>query len=151
MHVRIPPEDRIFLEQARVGRLATASADGEPHVVPVCFVFDGTCLYSAIDAKPKRVAAARLRRLRNLRDNPRASLVVDHYDEDWARLRYVLVVGRAEILEAGPDHRRALALLQEKYPQYRTMPGFGQGPVIRLILERVASWHGAPPASGRTP
>jgi PPOX class probable F420-dependent enzyme len=139
----ISPEDRAFLHQARVGRLATSSATGEPHAVPVCFVFDGTCLYSAIDAKPKRVEPRRLRRLVNLRENPRGCLVVDHYEEEWARLRYVLVTGRAEILETGPDRERALVLLQEKYRQYRTMPGFGQGPVIRLIPEKVATWHAA--------
>jgi hypothetical protein len=69
--------------------------------------------------------------------------VVDHYEEDWPRLRYLLLRGRAEILEAGPDRERALALLREKYPQYRTMPGFGAGPVIRLIPERVQSWRAA--------
>jgi PPOX class probable F420-dependent enzyme len=143
----ISPEDRAFLHQARVGRLATASAAGEPHVVPVCFVFDGKHVYSAIDSKPKRVAAARLRRLQNLRENPRASLVVDFYDEDWTRLRYVLVTGRAETLEAGQDRERALDMLREKYPQYQAMRDYGQGPVIRLAPERIVSWRGAPPAT----
>jgi len=147
MHLTISPEDHMFLEEARVGRLATASADGAPHVIPVCFVFDGTCLYSAIDAKPKRVAAPKLRRLQNIQANPRASLLVDRYDEDWTRLRYVLVFGRAEILDPGPDRQRALALLREKYPQYRSMADFGQGPVIRLTPERVASWSGSAPSS----
>ena len=142
----LSPEDRSFLHQARVGRLATASAPGEPHVVPVCFVFDGKHVYSAIDSKPKRVAATQLRRLQNLRENPRASLVVDFYDEDWARLRYVLVMGRGEILETGPDRDRALSLLREKYPQYHAMRDSGQGPVIRLTPERIVSWRGAPPA-----
>jgi PPOX class probable F420-dependent enzyme len=147
----ISPEDGAFLHQAQVCRLATASPDGEPHVIPACFVFDGVCLYSAIDAKPKRVAVSQLRRLQNLRANPRASLLVDHYDEDWARLRYVLVIGRAEILESGADRERALDLLREKYPQYRAMANFGQGPVIRLTPDRVASWRGDPSVSGRTP
>jgi PPOX class probable F420-dependent enzyme len=142
----ISPDDRAFLHQGRVGRLATASAAGEPHVVPVCFVFDGKHVYSAIDSKPKRVAATQLRRLQNLRENPRASLVVDFYDEDWARLRYVLVMGRGEILETGPDRDRALGLLREKYPQYHAMRDSGQGPVIRLTPERIVSWRGAPPA-----
>ncbi|HSD50186.1 MAG TPA: TIGR03668 family PPOX class F420-dependent oxidoreductase [Candidatus Methylomirabilis sp.] len=142
----ISPEDRAFLHQSRVGRLATASASGEPHVVPVCFVYDGKHMYSAIDGKPKRVADARLRRLRNLRENPRASLVVDLYDEDWARLWYVLVIGRAEILEAGHDRERALDMLRDKYPQYQAMLDFGLGPVIQLTPERVVSWRGAPPA-----
>ena len=138
------PEDQSFLQQARVGRLATTSAAGEPPVVPVCFVFDGSCLYSAIDAKPKRVEPRRLRRLLNLQENPRACLVVDHYEEEWARLRYVLVSGKAEILEMSPDRERALALLREKYPQYRTMPGFGQAPVIRLTPEKLTAWRATP-------
>jgi PPOX class probable F420-dependent enzyme len=144
----LSPDDRAFLHQARLGHLATASAGGEPHVVPVCFVFDGACLYSAIDAKPKRVAASKLRRLQNIQANPRATLVVDRYDEDWTRLRYVLVFCQAEILDAGADRERALVLLREKYPQYRTMPGFGQGPVIRLTPERVTSWSARPAKSG---
>jgi PPOX class probable F420-dependent enzyme len=144
----ISPDDRAFLHQARVGRLATASADGNPHVIPVCFVFDGVCLYSPIDAKPKRVPPRRLRRLQNIRENPRASLVVDHYEEEWVRLRYVLVSGRAEILESGPDRERALLLLQEKYPQYHAMHDFGQAPVIRLFPDRVVAWRGGGPASG---
>jgi len=147
--VSLSPEDQAFLHQARVARLATASATGEPHVVPVCFIFDGTYFYSAIDSKPKRVAAARLRRLQNLRENPRASLVIDHYEEDWARLRYVLVMGSSEILETGQDRERALDMLREKYPQYHAMRDFGQGPVIRLTPKRVVSWRGSPPASAR--
>ena len=143
-------EDRAFLHQARVGRLATASADAEPHVIPVCFVFDGNFIYSAIDAKPKRLDPRRLRRLVNIRQNPRACLVVDRYEEEWARLRYVLVSGRAEILEEGPDRDRALALLQEKYPQYRSMPGFGEGPVIRLVPGKFAAWRGASASSEPT-
>jgi coenzyme F420-0:L-glutamate ligase/coenzyme F420-1:gamma-L-glutamate ligase len=140
----LSPDDRAFLHRARVGHLAATSSDGEPQVVPVCFVFDGTCLYSAIDAKLKRVAAQKLRRLQNIRAKPRASLVVDRYDEDWTRLRYVLAFGRAEILDAGPDHDLALDLLREKYPQYRTMRDFGLGPVIRLTPERVRTWRGSP-------
>ena len=147
--VSLSPEDRAFLHQARVARLATASATGEPHVVPVCFIFDGTYFYSAIDSKPKRVAAARLRRLQNLRENPRASLVIDHYEEDWDRLRYVLVMGSSEILETGHDRERALDMLREKYPQYHAMRDFGQGPVIRLTPNRVVSWRGSPPAPAR--
>lgn len=143
-------DDQAFLQLARVGRLATASAAGEPHVVPVCFVFDGSCVYSAIDAKPKRVDPRRLRRLLNLRENPRACLVVDHYEEEWVRLRYILVSGKAEVLETGPDRERALVLLREKYPQYRTMPGFGQAPVIRLIPEKVSAWRATPDSPGPT-
>jgi hypothetical protein len=76
---------------------------------------------------------------------------VDHYEEEWARLRYILVSGRAEILETGPDRERALILLREKYPQYQSMPGFGHDPVIRLVPEKAATWRGAPASTDSTP
>ena len=135
------PADLAFVHEARVGRLATASMAGEPHLIPVCFVYDGAAFYTAVDAKPKRVVPSRLRRIQNIRGNPRAALLLDRYEEDWSRLRYVLVRGRAELLEAGSgDARAAAALLREKYPQYRAMPGFGEAPIIRLVPERVVRW-----------
>ena len=129
-----------LLGTARVGRLATASADGRPLVVPVCYAFDGTRLYSAVDAKPKRTRD--LRRLRNVAENPRVSLVVDEYHEEWTRLRYVIVDGRAEILSDGTEFTRAIDLLVAKYPQYR---GLGlpreTGTVIRITPDRVLPWR----------
>ena len=80
------PEQARFLASRRVGRLATASADGRPHAVPVCYAFDGALLYTPIDEKPKRVGADRLLRVRNVRENPQVALVVDDYDEDWSNL-----------------------------------------------------------------
>ncbi len=129
-----------LLGAARVGRLATASSDGRPLVVPVCYAFDGTRLYSAVDAKPKRTRD--LRRLRNIAENPRVSLVVDEYHEEWTRLRYVIVEGRAEILSEGDEFTRAIDLLVAKYPQYR---GLGlpreAGTLIRITPDRVLHWR----------
>ncbi len=139
----LSPDDQAFLHNARVAHLATASRDGHPHVIPVCFVSDGSFLYSAIDAKPKRGDARHLRRLQNLRQNPHAALLVDHYEEDWTRLRYLLIHCTAEILETGPGRERALALLRDKYPQYRAMPGFAEAPVIRLTPLRAVAWCAA--------
>ena len=129
-----------LLGTARVGRLATASADGRPLVVPVCYAFDGTRLYSAVDAKPKRTRD--LRRLRNVAENPRVSLVVDEYHEEWARLCYVIVDGHAEILSDGDEFTRAIDLLVAKYPQYRSL-GLPRetGTVIRIIPDRVLPWR----------
>ena len=129
-----------FLGTARVGRLATVGADGRPLVVPVCYVFDGALLYSAVDAKPKRTRE--LRRLRNIGENPRVSLVVDEYDEDWTRLRYVIVEGRADVLTAGAEFSRAIDLLVAKYPQYRTL-GLSRetGAVIRITPDRILPWR----------
>jgi len=140
----LSPDDQAFLQRARVARLATASADARPHVVPVCFVFDGACLYSAIDAKPKRGDPRRLRRLQNLRENPRATLLVDQYEEEWAQLRYLLITARADILTGGSDRDRALALLRDKYPQYRRMPGLDDALVIRLVPEHITAWRATP-------
>ncbi len=133
------PEQARFLTARRVGRLATATADGRPHVVPVCYAFDGTLLYTPIDEKPKRVGAGELRRIRNLRENPQVSIVVDDYDEDWSKLGFVIVQGRAEIVERGDERSGALALLREKYPQYRAM-ALEERPLLVIEPESVAAW-----------
>src|SRR4030095_1640916 len=88
-------EARRFLEAHRVGHLATAASDGAPHVIPVCYALDDDALFFVADAKPKRGAGRDLLRLRNLRANPRAAVVVDDWDEDWTRLAFVLVRGPA--------------------------------------------------------
>lgn len=121
-----------FLAAHRVAHLATVDADGTPSVVPICYAGDGRALYSALDAKPKRVAPARLGCVRNLLDRPDVALVVDDYAEDWSRLAYVLVRGRADLLEVGvPDHAAAVELLRAKYPQYQGMP-IEEQPIIRI-------------------
>jgi len=137
---------RRFLEAHRVGRLATAGADGAPHVVPVCYALDDGGLYFVADLKPKRRPARELLRLRNLRENPRAALVVDDYDDDWTRLAWVLVRGPATLVAAPSAHAAALALLRARYPQYRTMPIDDPAghPVVRIAPERVVMWRAAP-------
>jgi PPOX class probable F420-dependent enzyme len=132
-----------LLRDARVGRLATADAAGRPLVVPVCYVFDGTRCYSAVDAKPK--STRNLRRLRNIADNPQVSLVVDVWDEDWSRLCWVIVEGRAEILTGGAEFTGAVDRLVAKYPQYRDLPlDRGDGAVVALTPLRVLSWRMSP-------
>jgi PPOX class probable F420-dependent enzyme len=112
-------------------------------VVPVCYVFDGRACFSAIDRKPKRVPERMLRRVRNVEENPHASLVVDRYDEDWRRLRWVIVQGRADVLTGGSEAARAVARLCEKYAQYRVMGLDPETtPVIRIAAERVTFWSG---------
>jgi PPOX class probable F420-dependent enzyme len=98
---RLTPAASRLVNSARVAHLATADAAGQPHVIPICFVFDGANFYSPIDEKPKRVTASKLKRLRNIRENPRVALVIDHYDENWAKLAYILVTGRARLLASG--------------------------------------------------
>ncbi len=120
------------LAEARVGRLATVTADGRPHVVPVCFAMAGGRIYTAVDAKPKSTRA--LQRLENVRATGRASLLVDHYEEDWSQLWWVRVDGPAEVL----DSDAALDGLAAKYEQYRAQRP--AGPVIAITPERWRSW-----------
>lgn len=136
------------LRQARTGHLATADLSGTPHVVPVCFVFDGTAVYSVLDQKPKQVSLTRLRRVRNIQANPRVSLVVDHYQEDWRGLWYILLQGEASLVLEGPEQETAVTLLREKYPQYRDMDIDGN-PVIKISPTRVVAWNAAGPEGGQ--
>jgi PPOX class probable F420-dependent enzyme len=137
--VSLTQKELALLRSARIAHLATAGKNGEPHVIPICFAFDGKCFYSPIDEKPKRTAPLKLKRLRNIRANPKVSLVIDHYDEDWRRLAYVLVFGSARLLKSGTRHHRAVLLLRRKYPQYRSM-GIDRLPIICIAPKRVRSW-----------
>ena len=129
---------RRFVETRRVGHLATADAACAPHLVPVCFGLGGETLYITIDEKPKSRGRP-MKRIRNILENPKVAFIVDRYDEDWARLGWVMLRGSAEILETGAEHDSAQALLRERYPQYRTM-NLADLPVIALRIARVASW-----------
>ena len=120
---------------ARVARLATIDPDGRPHLVPIVFALDGDTLYSAVDAKPKR--SRRLRRVENARERPDVTVLVDHYDEDWRRLWWVRLRGRARVLDAGEEAERALRLLAEKYEQYRRAP-----PGCPVLAVDVREWRG---------
>lgn len=131
------PEVLRFIEGQRVAHLATADAQGRPHVVPVCFVYLDGHFYSVVDEKPKRTR--RLKRLRNIEENPQAALVLDEYGEDWSRLAWVMVQGRATVLEDGEEAQRAIAALRRKYQPYRSMALEGM-PVIRITAERMISW-----------
>jgi PPOX class probable F420-dependent enzyme len=135
----VSERERRFLDERRVGHLATADRGATPHVVPVCYAVAGESLYITIDEKPKRVAGRALKRVRNIIENPEVAVVVDRYDEDWSRLGWVMVRGRAEILSAGAEHDEAQALLRARYPQLAAMAIDAQ-PVIALRIARVTSW-----------
>lgn len=126
-----------FVERQRLAHLATADASGHPHVIPVCFVYDSGRFYIAIDEKPKRTT--RLKRLRNIEDNRSVALVFDRYDEDWSRLGWVMVQGRAVVIDSGEEHARALSALRERYAQYQSMALEGR-PVIAITPEKARSW-----------
>jgi PPOX class probable F420-dependent enzyme len=130
-----------FCSEGRVARLATVDEAGSPHVVPVCYATNGYAYYSPLDAKPKRGPVTRLKRVRNIRANPRVALLIDHYEEDWAHLRFVMVQGRAELLDGGgTEWMAARTLLEAKYPQYRSLPLPLEAPVIKIVPDHVIRW-----------
>ena len=136
-------QQRRFLDDSRVGHLATADRTGVPHVIPVCYAVTERTVYITIDEKPKRRDVP-LKRVRNILENPRFSFVVDRWDEDWNRLGWVMLRGAAEILDSGPEHDRAQALLRERYPQYRAM-ALEDLPVLALRITTAASWGNLSP------
>jgi PPOX class probable F420-dependent enzyme len=126
--------------EARVAHLATADAEGRPHLVPICFALSGKRLYSAVDAKPKRTQ--QLKRLENIAANPSVTVLVDHYEEDWARLWWVRLDGQAAVVEEPGERERGLDLLAEKYAQYRAeRPA---GPLLAVAVERWRGWSATP-------
>jgi PPOX class probable F420-dependent enzyme len=133
----LSPEQLRFIERQRVAHLATADSTGRPHVVPVCFAHIEGRIYIAIDEKPKQLL--KLKRLRNIEENPLVALVYDRYDEDWSRLGWVMIRGNATIIAAGPAYESALEALRMRYPQYREMR-LEERPVIRVKPERISSW-----------
>ena len=132
--------ERNFLARRRLAHLATAGADGVPHVVPVCFAVDNNNVFITIDAKPKQGDSKQLKRLRNIGENPPVALVADHYDDaDWSQLGWVMIRGRANIIEHGAEHSRAQTLLRKRYPQYCEMD-LAPLPVIALRIATVTGW-----------
>jgi PPOX class probable F420-dependent enzyme len=131
--------ERRFLAHQRVAHLATADRRAVPHVVPVCFAVAGGTLYITIDEKPKRRPATALKRLQNIAENPAVAVIVDRYDEDWTRLGWVMLRGRAEILREGREHQDAQDLLRSRYPQLAAMQ-IATYPVIAVRIERTTSW-----------
>src|SRR5262245_37787825 len=131
--------ERRFLAHQRIAHLATADRHAVPHVIPVCFAISGDALYITIDEKPKRLPVTALKRLRNIAENPAVAVIVDRYDEDWARLGWVMLRGHAEVLREGREHRDAQALLRSRYPQLGEME-IAKYPVIDVRIGRPASW-----------
>jgi len=122
--------------------MATVDKVGKPLVVPICFAFDGSFLYSPIDKKPKSVSAGKLKRIRNIINNPNISLVIDEYLENWSMLYYLIIQGTAEIIDEGEEYENSLSMLSKKYDQYREMGLESLGaPVIKITPDKIISWN----------
>lgn len=131
---------RTVVDRARVARLATADDNGQPHLVPVVFVFDREYFFIPLDEKSKTVKPENLRRTRNIQKNPNVALLIDEYSQDWRKLFFVMILGRASIIgkEQVELLARAHKLLYAKYPQYRKV-GIGESCVM-IEPRKVISW-----------
>lgn len=129
-------EALLRLSEARVGRFATITADAKPHIVPITFAVLDDSVVHMVDHKPK--TRTDLVRMTNLTTNPQASLLVDHYDEDWRQLWWVRVDGRGTVHQSGLEWERARSALVEKYSPYGERPP--TGPAIYLSIENITGW-----------
>lgn len=134
------PEQLTFLASQPIARLATLDDGDAPQVLPVCFAATEDSIYITIDQKPKTGDPRKLKRLENIRRNPKVALVADHYDnDDWSQLRWLIMRGEAEILDDGDEHDTAQDLLRARYPQYREME-LADLPVIAIRITSVRGW-----------
>jgi PPOX class probable F420-dependent enzyme len=131
-----PERMRWRVDQAESARLATASDTGAPHIVPCCFVLLEGTVYTPVDGKPK--SGSSLRRITNVRSNPKVSLLIDHYESDWSRLWWVRLDGIGRLVEVGSEWDLAIGALRAKYPQYRVVEI--PGPIIAVDVHTWRSW-----------
>ena len=122
-------KEAAFLGKHELCRLATVSADGRPHVVPVNYVFREGRFYVAVDYAT--------RKLKNIRSHNRVALVVDSFRPQGA----VMVEGPARIIEKGAEFRSLYALFHEKFAWVRSDPWTeGQAPFIEVNPDNKVSW-----------
>jgi coenzyme F420-0:L-glutamate ligase / coenzyme F420-1:gamma-L-glutamate ligase len=138
----ISAEHAAFLQRQRSGRLATVDPRGQPHAVPICYVYLDGVIYTPIDEKPKTGDPRELRRIRNILANPKVCLTVDRYeDEDWTRLAWLQVRGAAGLVEDAAERERALVALRGRYRQYLTM-ALEELPLLKITPTRLVGWNG---------
>lgn len=138
----IPPAVEEFIERARVARLATIDSEFKPHLVPVVFVFNGNHFFIPVDEKRKTAKPEKLKRIRNIQDNPNVTLLIDEYSEDWTKLAFVMIQGKASVAtkeEGNIQVRQAYKKLMIKYLQYQKV-GLGERCII-ITPKKVASWR----------
>jgi PPOX class probable F420-dependent enzyme len=140
--LNIPPAVEDFIKRARVARLATIDSEFKSYLVPVVFVFDGNHFFIPVDEKRKTAKPEKLKRIRNIQDNPNVALLIDEYSEDWTKLAFVMIQGKASIASTGEGNtqvREAYKKLMTKYVQYQKV-GIGEMCII-ITPNKVASWR----------
>ena len=129
-----------FISGFRVARFATSDEESQPHIVPICFAIGSdSSIYSAIDGKPKSADFSTLKRVKNIKKNPKVSILFDEYTENWNELAYVLIRGEARLKTEGDEREYGEKILRDKYQQYGDylMPGC---PVIVIKPKNISSW-----------
>ncbi|NIP39718.1 MAG: TIGR03668 family PPOX class F420-dependent oxidoreductase [Candidatus Dadabacteria bacterium] len=130
-----------YISRKRLAHLATSDCGGVPTVIPVCFAYHNNIVYTPLDAKPKKILPTKLKRVKNIIENPSVSFVIDEYNDDWDRLSYVLIQGTASLIDHGEEYAEALAQLCEKYEQYSKMKLADLGlPVIKIVPNKIITW-----------
>ncbi len=118
-----------FLKEHELCRMATASRDARPHVVPVIYALDGEDIVIAVDYGTKKLG--------NLRQNSKVALVVDDYHPN----RAVMVEGECEIIEKGKEYLRLLKVLFDRFEFYRKHPwGEGESPILKVRPTKAVMW-----------
>ena len=141
----LEPWHRDLLAECRIARLGTIAPDGRPRLVPVCYALVGDAIAIAIDEKPK--STTELARVRDIRRDPRATLLVDRYDDrDWERLAWLRIDARAEVLGTASEWREGLTALRARYPQYAVM-ALESLPLLRLASTRAVGWRASEPGA----
>lgn len=128
-----------FIRSHRLAHLATCDEKNNPHVIPIVYVFDGEFIFSPIDKKTKKLSPGQLRRIKNIEENSAVSIVIDDYCENWEKLAWVQIRGKAEILKSGSEYQRAVRLLNDKYSQYKKML-LDDCLIILVKIEKCLSW-----------
>jgi PPOX class probable F420-dependent enzyme len=130
-----------YISRKRIAHFATCDSSGIPTVIPICFVYHAKTVYTPIDKKPKKISPTKLKRIKNIIENPFVSLVIDEYNDDWDRLSYVIIQGSASLIDHGKEYETALQKLCEKYEQYSKMKLNDLGlPVIKIVSNKIITW-----------
>ena len=136
---------KTIIDKARVARLATVDSECKPHLIPVVFVFDNYSYFIPIDEKTKRSRPEKLKRAKNIQQNSNVTLLIDDYNENWRKLYFIMIQGKASIIGGKKLEQNELLLLEkahkllsDKYLQYQKI-GIGEY-VIRIIPQKVITW-----------
>ena len=136
---------KTIIDKARVARLATVDSECKPHLIPVVFVFDNYSYFIPIDEKTKRSRPEKLKRAKNIQQNSNVTLLIDDYNENWRKLYFIMIQGKASIIGGKKLEQNELLLLEkahkllfDKYLQYQKI-GIGEY-VIMIIPQKVITW-----------